>query len=71
MPRAKAVVVEEAEENGEKPSRISINIDPSLSSDMRLAAAIHNMDKGEWAVKVLRNAAREIIREAKVERPEE
>lgn len=41
----------------DKGYRLSITIDPSIRKDMRLAAAIQDMSIGEWAAKILENAA--------------
>lgn len=37
--------------------RLSITIDPSIRRKLRLAAAVHDLNIGEWASKVLENAA--------------
>jgi hypothetical protein len=37
--------------------RLSITIDPSVRRKLRLAAAVHDLNIGEWASKVLENAA--------------
>jgi hypothetical protein len=37
--------------------RLSITIEPTIRKKLRLAAAVHDMNIGEWASKVLENAA--------------
>lgn len=44
-------------DDGEKPYRLSITIDHSMRKNMRIAAALHDMSPGEWAVKILERAA--------------
>lgn len=44
-------------EDADEKIRISITIDPSLRRNMRIAAAHADMEVGEWASEVLKQAA--------------
>jgi hypothetical protein len=46
-----------ATEETDEKIRISITIDPSLRRNMRIAAAHADMEIGEWASAVLKQAA--------------
>ncbi len=71
MARAKTQDVDEdvetAADNGDAKAavrRVSITVDPELRKQMRIAAAINDMDIGEWAVKVLTRAVERATEEA-------
>jgi len=45
------------EDGDDKGYRLSITIEPSIRRKLRLAAAVHDLSIGDWASKVLENAA--------------
>jgi len=45
--------------------RLSLTIEPSIRRKVRLAAAVHDMTMGEWASKVLENAADKAVEDLK------
>lgn len=47
-----------AETNGDvKPYRLSVTVTPQVRKLIRIAAAVNDMENGEWAAKVLEKAA--------------
>lgn len=53
-------IVPEQESKGEVV-RLSISIDPAIRKMVRIAAAYADMEIGEWASKILREAAEKAI----------
>lgn len=52
--------------NGRKDVyRMSVTIDPSVRKRIRIAAAINDLEVGEWAADVLNKAAAQQLKEAR------
>jgi len=62
MAKAEATVTAVDEPVVDEKIRISVTIDPSLRRNMRIAAAHADMEVGEWATTVLRQAAIKAVR---------
>lgn len=64
-PARKTVPEEEAVENGKHVYRVSFSIDPSLRRKIRIAAALNNMENGEWMAAIIERAADKALEEVK------
>lgn len=67
MPRPKKEVVEDVEENGSGPYRLSITIDQTHRRHLRIAAALADMSVGEWAAEMIERAAEKALADQGVE----
>jgi hypothetical protein len=64
MPRtAKVVEADEAETNGKRPyvPRLSLTMTTEALKNIRIAAALADMDKGEWCTAILEKAAEKAL----------
>lgn len=47
--------------------RMSVSVDPSIRKKIRIAAAVNDMEVGEWAAMVLNKASATALKEAQEE----